>query len=86
MRGSWIPQCIAVSLDCLDTSFTTSNHANTHIYILLPLLAHRMDDGSQRMYYTGQGKGGATAVGVAKLDMDANTWVRERATIVFADA
>lgn len=45
-----------------------------------------MDDGSQRMYYTGQGKGGATAVGVAKLDMDANTWVRERATIVFADA
>lgn len=54
--------------------------------ILLPFLEHRMDDGSQRMYYTGQGKGGTTAIGVAKLDMDANDWVRERATIVFAEA
>jgi hypothetical protein len=45
-----------------------------------------MDDGSQRMYYTGQGTGGTTAIGVAKLDMGANAWVRERATIVFAEA
>jgi hypothetical protein len=46
----------------------------------------RMDDGSQRMYYTGQGPGGSTAIGVAKLDMDANTWMREQASITFAES
>ncbi len=45
-----------------------------------------MDDGSQRMYYTGQGSNGSTAIGVAKLDLDAKDWVREQASIVFADS
>lgn len=45
----------------------------------------RMDDGSQRMYYTGQGPNGSTAIGVAKLPFGATNWVREQASIVFAD-
>jgi hypothetical protein len=43
-----------------------------------------MDDGAQRMYYTGQGSDGNTAIGVAKLSTDSNEWVREQATITFA--
>lgn len=43
-----------------------------------------MDDGSQRMYYTGQGADGSTAIGVAKLSTDSNEWEREQATITFA--
>lgn len=43
----------------------------------------RMDDGTQRMYYTGQGPGGSTAIGVAKLS-DSNQFVREQATVTFA--
>jgi hypothetical protein len=44
-----------------------------------------MDDGSQRMYYTGQGTDGSTAVGVAKLldGQGPTAWVREQATFVF---
>ena len=46
-----------------------------------------MDDGSMRMYYVGQGSDGSTAVGVAKYGADAsNGWVREQASIVFAEA
>jgi uncharacterized protein YegJ (DUF2314 family) len=48
-------------------------------------ICFRMDDGSQRMYYTGQGSDGSTAIGVAKQDMrSSDKWVREQATIVFA--
>lgn len=42
----------------------------------------RMDDGTERMYYTGQGKGGSTAIGVAKLSPE-REWVREQATVAF---
>ena len=45
-----------------------------------------MDDGSQRMYYTGQGPNGSTAIGVAKLAVDGGAWTREQASIVFADS
>jgi hypothetical protein len=47
----------------------------------------RLDDGSQRMYYTGQGSGGKNAIGVAKLSptVDTGAWVREQATITFVD-
>ena len=44
----------------------------------------RLDDGSLRMYYTGQGKDGSTAVGVAKLSPGESAWVREQATISIA--
>ncbi|CAB9498409.1 expressed unknown protein [Seminavis robusta] len=43
----------------------------------------RMDDGTQRMYYTGQGKGGTTAIGAATLS-EANMFVREQAAVTFA--
>ena len=39
----------------------------------------------QRMYYTGQGKDGSTAIGVATLAVDSDQWVREQATIVFSE-
>ena len=42
-----------------------------------------MADGSFRMYYTGQGKGGTTAIGVAKLS-ETKEWIREQATVTFA--
>ncbi len=45
----------------------------------------RMDDGSQRMYYIGQ-KEKSTAIGVAKLEFESNTWVREQSSFVFAEA
>jgi hypothetical protein len=54
--------------------------------ILFLSFSNRMDDGAQRMYYTGQGADGSTAIGVAKLDTDSKEWVREQATIVFAEA
>lgn len=43
-----------------------------------------MDDGSLRMYYTGQGPGGSTAIGVATCSEQGKTWVREQATIAFS--
>ena len=53
------------------------------IFIDLNIL-FRMDDGSQRMYYTGQGPGGSTAIGVAKCEFGEKEWVREQASIVFS--
>lgn len=46
----------------------------------------RLDDGTIRMYYTGQGVDGNTAIGVAQLrSYDSNAvWVREQASITFA--
>lgn len=43
----------------------------------------RLDDGSSRMYYTGQGKDGSTAIGVAKSIGDIE-WNREQAQFTFA--
>jgi predicted GH43/DUF377 family glycosyl hydrolase len=44
----------------------------------------RLDDGSSRMYYTGQSADGTTAIGVAKLTSASAEWTREQATIVFS--
>jgi len=43
----------------------------------------RLDDGSSRMYYTGQGADGSTAIGVAKSVGDVE-WTREQAQFSFA--
>lgn len=45
----------------------------------------RLDDGTSRMYYTGQGTDGSTAIGVAKLEIGGglDKWEREQATITF---
>jgi predicted GH43/DUF377 family glycosyl hydrolase len=44
----------------------------------------RLDDGSMRMYYTGQNENGKTAIGVAKSEGDIMNWKREQATLPFA--
>lgn len=45
---------------------------------------NRLDDGSLRMYYTGQGIDGSTAIGVAKFDSSTAKWAREQAEFTFA--
>lgn len=45
----------------------------------------RLDDGSTRMYYTGQCVDGNTAIGVAKCKEDFTEWVREQATLSFSE-
>lgn len=42
----------------------------------------RLDDGFFRMYYTGEGPNGETAIGVAK-SLDLKTWEREQAALGF---
>mmetsp|Transcript_2159 Transcript_2159/g.2994 ORF Transcript_2159/g.2994 Transcript_2159/m.2994 type:complete len:451 (-) Transcript_2159:167-1519(-) len=44
----------------------------------------RLDDGTQRMYYTGQGVDDSTAIGVAKMSIESGVWEREVATFKFA--
>jgi predicted GH43/DUF377 family glycosyl hydrolase len=46
----------------------------------------RLDDGTTRMYYTGQCADGNTAIGIAKCDDDFTKWTREQATITFSDS
>ncbi|KAL3797379.1 hypothetical protein HJC23_010505 [Cyclotella cryptica] len=43
----------------------------------------RLDDGYFRMYYTGEGSDGETAIGVAK-SVDMHNWEREQAGLVFS--
>ena len=42
-----------------------------------------LDDGYFRMYYTGEGSNGDTAIGVMKSS-DLKTWEREQAEVTFA--
>ena len=55
-----------------------------------PLLMriHRLDDGTCRMYYTGTGLNGSTAIGVARLSAleGPAEWVREQTKITFSTA
>lgn len=44
----------------------------------------RLDDGTTRMYYTGQSVGGKTAIGVAKSNDGALNYIREQATVIFS--
>jgi hypothetical protein len=55
-------------------------------FVLTLSLFFRLDDGTSRMYYTGQGADGSTAIGVAKVELGGalDKWTREQATIVFA--
>ena len=45
----------------------------------------RLDDGSMRMYYTGKGADGSSAIGVAKVESatDMTQWTREQAEFAF---
>lgn len=44
----------------------------------------RLDDGTTRMYYTGQGENDSTAIGVAKASKNCLEYVREQATVSFS--
>jgi predicted GH43/DUF377 family glycosyl hydrolase len=44
----------------------------------------RLDDGTTRMYYTGQGENGSTAIGVAKASDNVFQYTREQATVSFS--
>ena len=52
----------------------------------LASLCKSLDDGTCRMYYTGQGADGSTAIGVAKLSVvdGPAEWVREQAKLSFS--
>ena len=49
----------------------------------------RLDDGYSRMYYSGQGPNGETAIGVAKCDAGEEckegSWSREQAQLSFSE-
>ena len=47
---------------------------------------HSMDDGTQRMYYTGQSADGSTAIGVAKLKAETVQWERELANFALVSS
>jgi hypothetical protein len=60
----------------------TINIINTN---MICFSCYRLDDGTCRMYYTGQGEDGSTAIGVAKISPgQGNEWVREQASITFS--
>lgn len=56
-------------------AFSLTAFANVYYY--------RLDDGYFRMYYTGEGSNGETAIGVAK-SLDMKNWEREQATLSFS--
>ena len=51
-----------------------------------PRFPSRLDDGTTRIYYTGQSKDGSTAIGVAKCSGEeaSSTFAREQAEFNFA--
>jgi len=44
----------------------------------------RLDDGSERMYYTGQAADGSTKIGAARISAEKGVWEREAAAFVLA--
>jgi hypothetical protein len=72
MRG-W--KKLGVALDVGEDDWDSEGVGAPHVL--------RLDDGTSRMYYTGQGKDGSTAIGVAKSDGDFD-WTREQAQFTFA--
>ena len=59
---------------------------SVRLLICVTILFCRLDDGTCRMYYTGQGSDGSTAIGVAKLSVvdGPAEWVREQAKLSFS--
>lgn len=79
--------CSFVDCCILDDSYVPSVELSLIMFACcLRLSTHRLDDGTSRMYYTGQGSDGSTAIGVAKLSIPGAEWVREQATILFSTA
>eukprot|EP00525_Craspedostauros_australis_P010292 CAMPEP_0198133542 /NCGR_PEP_ID=MMETSP1442-20131203/59619_1 /TAXON_ID= /ORGANISM="Craspedostauros australis, Strain CCMP3328" /LENGTH=221 /DNA_ID=CAMNT_0043794665 /DNA_START=460 /DNA_END=1125 /DNA_ORIENTATION=+ len=74
---AWTKKGVALDIGDEDGSWDNSGVGSPHIL--------RLDDGSQRMYYTGQGPNQSTAIGVANLPKGDKIWQREQATITFAE-
>eukprot|EP00980_Cylindrotheca_fusiformis_P010581 scaffold2353_cov134-Cylindrotheca_fusiformis.AAC.4 len=72
----WTKKGVVLDVGESDDSWDCMGVGSPHIL--------RMDDGSQRMYYTGQGPDGSTAIGVAKCERGSLEWLPEQASIVFS--
>ena len=75
-RMTWTKTGLALDVGQDEDAWDVNGVGSPHII--------RMDDGNVRMYYTGQGKDGSTAIGVAKLEAASAEWAREQATFSFA--
>jgi predicted GH43/DUF377 family glycosyl hydrolase len=73
----WNKVGLALDVGSHEHAFDSHGVSSPHII--------RLDDGTQRMYYTGQNAQGHTAIGVAKLDGNAGEWVREHAAFSFSN-
>jgi hypothetical protein len=90
-KGVGSPHCVRCVLLLTCVSKISTNSHKRAMYIVYThgqphslFVARRLDDGTSRMYYTGQGADGSTAIGVAKLSGPGAGWVREQATISFS--
>jgi len=72
---SWNQLGLVVDVGEGDDSWDSQGVGSPHVI--------RLDDGFYRMYYTGEGSDGQTAIGVAK-SADLSSWAREQAEVSFA--
>jgi len=73
---TWVKKGVVLDVGESEDAFDCDGVGSPHIL--------RLDDGSQRMYYTGQGPDGSTTVGIAKCELGSTKWVPEQASIVFS--
>jgi len=79
---TWEKQGLILDVGSSDSDWDCGGVGSPHVI--------RMDDGTTRMYYTGQGEDGSTAIGVAKCISNDNAasaegWAREQAQFTFAE-
>merc|ERR1719296_196253 len=72
---SWKKMGLVLDVGDSDDAWDSKGVGSPHVI--------RLDDGFFRMYYTGEGPDGETAIGVAK-SVDLLNWEREQATVSFA--
>lgn len=73
---TWEKQGAALDVGQDETAWDVQGVGAPHIIL--------MDDGTKRMYYTGHGADGATAIGVATLGVGESAWKREQTSVTFA--
>ena len=73
----WVKKGVAFDTGATEEAWDYGGVGSPHVI--------RLDDGSMRMYYTGQGVDGSTAIGVARVQagQDLTTWSREQAEFSF---
>ncbi|KAI2491259.1 methyltransferase [Fragilaria crotonensis] len=74
---TWEKKGLAFDTGASDDAWDSGGVGSPHVI--------RLDDGSMRMYYTGQGADGSTAIGVARVQnaQDMTKWAREQAEFAF---